>query len=112
MPRARAVLSRTFDLIRKIFTHIFLIFGATCLCGPFRSSEPNILPGARDLLIRRNPVDGVLYRLLVENLSTPFQLRLGRILVPTLTPVTQSTSTFPRHFPCLHVDNELHVVLL
>jgi hypothetical protein len=69
---------------------LFWIYRATCLCGPFRSSEINLLPGARDLRIRRNLVDGVLYRLRVENLSAPFQLRLGRILVQTLRLVTQS----------------------
>jgi hypothetical protein len=99
---ACAVFSRAFD--KNIHSRFFfLIFSSTCLCGPFRSSEPNLLPGVRDLLIRKNPVDGVLYRLRVENLSAPFQLRLARILVPTLRPVTQSTSNFPRHFPCPRV---------
>jgi hypothetical protein len=91
--QARARLLREYSILSGESSLTFFLFGiyrATCLCGPFRSSEINLLPGARDLLIRRNLVDGVLYRLRVENLSAPFQLRLGRILVQTLGLVTQS----------------------
>jgi hypothetical protein len=97
---ARATPSRTFDLIRKIFSHVFLLnLRATCLCGPFRWSEINLLPGVGHLLIRRNLVDGVLYRLRVESLSTPFQLRLGRILAPNLKARDAIHVDFSKAFP-------------
>jgi hypothetical protein len=99
--RARARLLREHSILsgKSSVMFFFRIFRATCLCGPFRWSEINLLPGVGHLLIRRNLVDGVLYRLRVESLSTPFQLRLGRILAPNLKARDAIHVDFSKAFP-------------